>query len=265
MKGLLFDIKRFAIHDGPGIRTTLFFKGCPMKCPWCQNPESRCFGNSTYIHVDKLEEKTFSKTKNIAGWMTVKEVISEIEKERVFFEESGGGVTFSGGEPFSQFEFLSDLLCECRKRNFHTALDTTGYVKTENLKKIYNKIDLFLYDLKLINKRYHKKYTGVSNKIIIDNLKWLIEKNKEVRIRFPLVPGYNDSEKNIDDMKSFLGEFHPKIKHIDLLPYHKLAEAKANRFGLEEQLTDIAEPDPVKIESVKKKFEEIGFIVKTGG
>ncbi len=265
MKGLIFDIKRFALHDGPGIRTTVFFKGCPLNCLWCHNPESRCFDTELYMHVDKLEGKVFKKQKEIGYWMTVSEVMKEIEKDKIFFEESGGGVTFSGGEPFMQYEFLTGLLTACRKKNIHTTVDTTGYIQREQLNNIYNLVDLFLYDLKHMDDKLHEKYTGVSNTLIIENLKWLSNRKRNIKIRFPVVPGYNDSEKNIDLMRSLLESLYPDIKYIDLLPYHRMAGSKAKRLGLKQQVGEIEEPDDFKLGSIRKKFEEIGFSVGIGG
>ena len=265
MKGLIFDIKRLALHDGPGIRTTIFFKGCPLNCLWCHNPESRCFDTESYMHVDKLEGKAFKKQKEIGYWMTVEKVMKEIEKDKIFFEESGGGVTFSGGEPFVQYEFLNNLLTACRKKNIHTALDTTGYIKREKLESVYELIDLFLYDLKHMENKLHKQFTGVSNKLIIENLKWLSNRKRSIIIRFPVVPGYNDSLKNIDLMRFLLEELYPDVKHIDLLSYHKMASGKVERLGLKQPVNEIEEPDAFILGSIRKKFEETGFIVGVGG
>ena len=265
MKGLIFDIKRFALHDGPGIRTTVFLKGCPLNCMWCHNPESRCFSTEPYMHVDKLEGKVFKKQKEIGYWKTVEKVMIEIEKDNVFFEESGGGVTFSGGEPFAQYEFLTGLLTACRNKNIHTSVDTTGFIEKKKLESVYKLVDLFLYDLKHMDDKLHKKFTGVSNKLIIENLEWLSNRKRNIRIRFPVVPGYNDSEKNINLMRILLEKLYPNVKHIDLLPYHKMAGSKAKRLGLKQQVDEIEEPDTFKLGSIRKKFEEIGFTVGIGG
>ena len=265
MKGLIFDIKRLALHDGPGIRTTVFLKGCPLNCLWCHNPESRCFNTESYMHVDKLEGKVFKRQKEIGYWKTVEKVMIEIEKDKIFFEESGGGVTFSGGEPFAQYKFLTGLLIACRNKNIHTALDTTGYIRREQLENVYKMVDLFLYDLKHMENKLHKKYTGVSNNLIIENLEWLSKRKRNIKIRFPVVPGYNDSEKNIDLMKALLEKLYPNVKHIDLLPYHKMAGSKIKRLGLNQQVGEIEEPDVFRLESIRKKFEEIGFTVEIGG
>ncbi|MCH7658022.1 MAG: glycyl-radical enzyme activating protein [Bacteroidetes bacterium] len=265
MKGLIFDIKRLALHDGPGIRTTVFFKGCPLNCLWCHNPESRCFDTESYTHLDRLDGQVFKKQKEVGKWMSVDEVIREIEKDKIFYKESGGGVTFSGGEPFLQYEFLGYLLHACKHKGIHTAVDTTGYIKREKFESIYKLSDLFLYDLKHMDERLHKKYTGVSNKLIIENLEWLSERKRKIIIRFPVVPGYNDSEKNIDLMRLLLEKLYPNVNQIDLLPYHRMSGSKAERFGLEQQIAGIEKPDPAQLESIRKKFEETGFTVGIGG
>jgi pyruvate formate lyase activating enzyme len=217
MHGIIFDIKRFALHDGPGIRTTVFFKGCPMKCPWCHNPESQ----------KKCPERVANNGKKeiIGVKRSVDEIIAEIEKEVVFYDESQGGVTFSGGEPLVQPRFLRALLKECRKRDIHTTLDTTGYVSLKTFKSIIDKVDMFLYDLKIMNDQKHIEYTGVSNRPVIENLKILSKKGKKVIIRFPVIPGITDTEENIKAVGKFVSSLN-NIEKIDLLPYHRIAEGK---------------------------------------
>ena len=175
MKGLIFDIKRFSVNDGPGIRTTVFFKGCPLKCLWCHNPEGRSGNVQDVISSHMIGNKTFACSESIGREITINEVIDEIEKDRVFYEESNGGVTLSGGEPFFQFEFLAEILKNLKNKNLHIALDTTGYTNNENIIKIKEYVDIFLYDIKLMDDDLHIKYTGVSNNIILKNLKYLIK------------------------------------------------------------------------------------------
>ena len=190
MQGIIFDIKHYAIHDGPGIRTTVFLKGCPLGCWWCHNPESRSGDIFQYKKQEKIEGRIVEQIETIGKNYTVPEVMKEIEKDIVFFEESGGGVTFSGGEPFKQTEFLKELLKCCKKQEIHTCVDTTGYVKTDQLEKAALFTDLFLFDLKHFDDKMHIKYTGVSNKQILENLQLLDEMGKSVQIRYPLIPGY---------------------------------------------------------------------------
>ena len=178
LKGLIFDIKRFAVHDGPGIRTSVFLKGCPCSCRWCHNPESIKPYPQKISKTISLDGKTFKKEEFIGSSMCVFDVMSEIRKDKIFYDESGGGVTFSGGEPLMQSEFLLELLKECKNENIHTTVDTSGFVNEGKLLEIIDYVDLFLYDLKLINNELHKKYTGVSNKMILQNIQILVNRHK---------------------------------------------------------------------------------------
>ncbi|MFX1514452.1 MAG: 4Fe-4S cluster-binding domain-containing protein, partial [Promethearchaeota archaeon] len=169
-KGIIFDVKKYAIHDGPGIRTTVFFKGCPLRCWWCHNPEGQKEGLETIIKT-QIDKNTLSdnQEETIGREVSVVEVITEIEKDQLFYDESGGGVTFSGGEPLMQPAFLNALLDACKEKELTTTLDTCGYASWNILKKIKDKIDLFLYDIKIIDNKEHQKYTGVSNNQILSN------------------------------------------------------------------------------------------------
>ncbi len=264
MQGIIFDIKHYAIHDGPGIRTTVFLKGCPLGCWWCHNPESRSSDIFKYKKQEKIEGRITEKEETIGKEYTVKEVMKEIEKDTLLFEESGGGVTFSGGEPIHQFEFLLKLLKSCKKKEFHTCVDTTAYVLGDKLKKIADYTDLFLFDLKHFDDKMHIKYTGVSNKLILDNLKMLDKMGKPIDIRYPLIPGINDDEADIYRMLAFL----QTLKHqysVSLLPYHKIGKHKYGRFGIEYKMDGIEEPSKSQIDKVKSSFEEAGFKVNIGG
>ncbi|NHZ87227.1 MAG: radical SAM protein, partial [Planctomycetia bacterium] len=163
--GIIFDIKKYAIHDGPGIRTTVFFKGCTMECQWCHNPESKNFGIEEFVIKDRVKKST--KHEIVGYEMTIDEVMEKIEKDRVFYDESNGGVTFSGGEPLVQINFLLELLKVCKKSNIYTVVDTSGEASWKDFEKILNYVDLFLYDLKIIDNELHKKYTGVPNKRVL--------------------------------------------------------------------------------------------------
>ena len=197
--GFIFDIKKFAIHDGPGIRTTVFLKGCVMDCWWCHNPESQNLEPEKIIKVNQLNiHETIDRK------VSVDEVLEEVEKDRVFYEESGGGVTFSGGEALTQPEFLYSLLEKSKEKNIHTTLDTTGYVKWEILEKISNMVDLFLYDLKLFDDELHQKYTGVSNKLILENLLKLDANKNKIIIRIPIIPTLTDTEGNLEQLAIFI-------------------------------------------------------------
>lgn len=261
-KGVIFDIKRFTVHDGPGIRTTVFFKGCPLQCAWCHNPESIDPQPQTITKEITLDGRTFEKQEIIGKEMTVPEVMTEILKDKIFYEQSGGGVTFSGGEPLLQIDFLKELLIECKKANLHLALDTCGSAPQKDLEMILDMVDIFLFDLKIMAEEQHKKYAGTSNKLILKNLKFLAEKKKKIIIRFPLIPEVTDVKKNLDEMLRFLQNL-PEIKEINLLPYHKIAAEKYKRLNLEYQ--EFAEPDQDKLDSIEKYWNEAGYKVKIGG
>jgi len=249
IKGNIFDIKRFALHDGPGIRSTLFMTGCPLDCLWCHNPESRldnCNGDS--------------RNRNV----TSGDVTEELKKDLIFYEESGGGVTFSGGEPLSQPDFLLSLLKEMQRAMIHTAVDTTGYAIRSVIRDIFPFTDLFLYDLKVMDPEKHKKLTGVDNNIILENLEFILNSGKDIRIRFPLIPGYNDDEQNITEMIRFL-ERSDILPDIDILPYHRLGISKYRKMSIDSSMPFLSPPSDDKIESVKNMLKKNGFSAGVGG
>jgi len=256
--GIIFDVKKFAIHDGPGIRTTVFLKGCPLNCWWCHNPESQHF----------FEEKiTNSQNKQeiIGRKVSINEIMKEIEKDRIFYDESGeGGVTFSGGEPMSQPEFLKDLLLHCKQLDFHTTLDTTGFSPRNSIESIMEYVDVFLYDIKFIDNSMHQKYTGVSNKDILANLLFLSQNGKKIFIRIPIIPTINDTDEEIRKMISFISNLD-HIERIDLLPFHKIGKEKYRRLGLSYNMEDFFEPSQDMMKKLKQQFESTGFPVNIGG
>lgn len=257
MKGIVFDIKHFAIHDGPGIRTSIFFKGCPLRCWWCHNPESQKCG------IEKLDFK-FNGADSI-GWETsANQLLNEVEKDRPFYEQSGGGITFSGGEPLLQADFLLDAAKLFKQNNLHLTLDTTGYASSAVFEKVSQYIDLVLYDLKLINPEKHKKFTGAENQQILKNLEYLIHANKEVQIRFPLIPGINDNLEDLEDMSDYLNQFKA-VKDISVLPYHRIARGKYDKLHIENRMIGIEEPNQLQINSIKLFFENNGFKLSIGG
>ncbi|MCP4401744.1 MAG: glycyl-radical enzyme activating protein [bacterium] len=263
--GVVFNIQRYSVHDGPGIRVTVFFKGCSLRCWWCHNPESQEVQPECVKQIVKLDEDSYVTEDELIGKvMTVAEVIREIEKEQLFLDESGGGVTFSGGEPFMQPEFLNALLRACRKREIHSAVDTTGYAPPEVFESILDDVDLFLYDLKLIDDELHRKYTGVSNEGILQNLQTLAEYRKAVAIRFPVIPGITDTERNIADILRLIGPMS-NIQRIHLLPFHKIAEGKYQKFGLENKLRDLKAPASERMEELRQQFQQLSFSVQIGG
>ncbi len=245
MQGILFNIKRFALHDGPGIRTTVFLKGCTQKCRWCHNPE--CFNPGVSNGIGKE--------------VTVDEVLREIEKEVIFYDESGGGVTFSGGEPLMQPRFLAAVLDRCREKDIHIALDTAGSVPPPVFNTVVDKVDLFLYDLKLLDENDHIKYTGISNKHTLKNLETLSRKGKNVIVRFAVIPGITDTEENIRAAAVLVSGLKG-IRNLDVLPYHKTAASKYARLKIENRMKDAESPSLERIGAIVKTFESYGLNVK---
>jgi len=253
--GYIFNIQRYAIHDGPGIRITIFFQGCPLRCWWCHTPEGM-----RIVSPPNEKGNPFKAHRT----MTVTEAIREIEKEILFFDESGGGVTFSGGEPLLQHLFLKPVLQACRQREIHTALDTTGYAPPEILASIMEDVDLFLYDLKLMDDSAHEKYTGVSNEPILANLRILAECGKKIIIRFPLIPGITDAPENLVKITDLAASI-PSIEAIHILPYHQTAGEKYRRLNMDNRLSDLRPPSPQQIETVRIQLEKSGLPVHIGG
>ena len=264
MKGLIFDIKRFAVHDGPGIRTTVFFKGCPLNCWWCHNPESRKESPEQVSRKVVLDGREFQKHDTVGRWMTVEDVMEAIDKESVFYSESGGGVTLSGGEPLMQPEFAVGLLKACRAKGYHTAVDTCGHVQPEIMKDVANVTDLFLYDLKHPDTTEHEKYTGAEDDLILSNLQLLGKLQKQVIIRIPVIPGINDSEKVTERILATIKEAGG-FKEVHLLPFHNLAGNKYERFRIENKLREQDNLESQNLEPMKKQFETEGFEVRIGG
>jgi len=244
MKGHIFDIKRYAIHDGPGIRVTVFFKGCSLDCWWCHNPEGLAAAGGREI--------------------SVRELIRDVEKDLIFMEESGGGVTVSGGEPLYQPEFLDSILTECQERGIHTTLDTCGYAPREVFDPILEKVDLFYFDLKFIDNRLHKGYTGVSNASILRNLRVLDEKKIETFVRFPIIPTITDTDENLREVGEFVASLQ-NIMAIDLLPYHGTAEGKYERLGIANRLEGLKPPSTDEVVSIRDRLQELGLVISVGG
>ena len=263
--GLVFDIRRFCVHDGPGIRTTVFLKGCPLKCLWCHNPEGRTPEPETSIRTTRLDGITYQLEEITGKTMTRAEVMDEILRDKVFYKESGGGVTFSGGEPLMQPEFLQELLIACRSEGLHTAVDTCGHAEKQSMEAIAPLADLFLFDLKLIDEAEHRAYTGESNSLILDNFLYLMEITRPVTVRFPVVPGITDTERNVDSMIRFLQPLSKQISSIHLLPYHSAAKGKYARFGKEYKAKDLKAQEKAVLELLKTRFETLGIPVKIGG
>jgi len=278
--GILFDIRKYSIHDGPGIRTAVFFKGCPLACAWCHNPESQSFRPELLLRpgrcidcgacltscqpdaihpspsgvgvVTDRERCTacgkctlvcVAEARQLVGQQySVNQVMAEIEADRVFYERSGGGVTFTGGEPLAQPRFLLELLSACHTRGISTALDTSGFAPWHVLDEVRPQVDLFLYDLKLMDESRHIHWTGISNTDILSNLHQLSEAGSRILVRIPLIPGINDDEENLGAMGIFLAAL-PHVPPVELLPYHNIAAAKYAGLGREYALAAIHSPD----------------------
>jgi pyruvate formate lyase activating enzyme len=246
MKGLIFSYRRYSIHDGPGIRVTFFMKGCPLSCWWCHNPEGISPDPETVEVVEKVGEMEFRKTEEAGKYYSVEDILEILEKDKIFISESKGGVTFSGGEPMLQTEFLTEALKTCRENGYNTAVDTSGYSTADNFKALIPYTDLFLFDLKHLDNEKHIQFTGVSNSLIISNLKLLIESGKDIMIRIPVIPGFNDDAENSDMLK-------------------ETGSSKYVKFNIPNRMADITTPSPDRMNELKKFFGETGIKVKIGG
>lgn len=263
---LIFDIQRNSFVDGPGIRTTVFFKGCNLKCKWCHNPESQSPKPQILFYKDKctgcgrckgITEKNtefvcFHDAKQLCGRAyTVDEVFDTIRKDSPFYQASGGGVTFSGGECMLQIDFLCEILQKCKEHHIHTAIDTAGFVPWEAFKRILPYTDLFLYDIKAFNDSVHQEFVGTSNGLIFDNLRKLFEAHAHVWIRIPVIPNVNDSTADMKRTKAFLAAYKPE--KIELLPYHRLGEHKYTALG--RSMVPFAVPSKEEMNELNEIFQ----------
>ncbi len=300
MEGNIFNIEHFAIHDGPGIRTTVFLKGCPMACIWCHNPEGlsgkrhmirydkRCIGcgecvkgcpqgalgmsTSHGIVVDDQKCIACGKCVDICcanaiemvgGTMSSRQVADVVLKDVTFYDESGGGVTFSGGEPLAQWAFVKECSQLLKQRGIHIAMETSGCVRQDVIQEIAPHVDLFLYDLKHIDSAVHEKYCGMGNERILENLQTLSAMGKEIIIRMVVVPGVNDAPEIVERLCAFLTKIHG-IQFISLLPLHKSATEKYRRLGRDFPIADFQVPDDERMAAVARLFKHRGFMVQIG-
>jgi len=299
--GLVFDIKKFSLHDGPGIRTSIFLKGCPLSCAWCHNPEGISSDRQLTYRADRCiecgschdicpeqaihrsadgkflitlqdcdycglcaDECATGARELIGREMTPADLMVEILKDVTFYDESQGGVTFTGGEPLLQVGFLGRMLEECQRAGIHTAVDTTGLVAPKALAKVRDRVGLFLYDLKLMDEGRHREFTGVSNKLILANLRRLSAAGSEITVRVPVIPGINDDTANI----ALTGEFVSSLAgthQVEILPYHNTAIEKYGRLGLEYSLPAGMLATGESMDEIAAQLSGFGLQVTIGG
>jgi pyruvate formate lyase activating enzyme len=294
----VFNTMRFSIHDGPGIRTTVFLKGCPLRCAWCHNPESQDFRPCIMLFAErcrlcgdcveacprhgigdpavglKIPEECdacgscagacVAGARELAGRQTtVAELMDELRRDIIFFDESGGGITISGGEPLAQPEFTRGLLAACREQGIHSVLDTCGFVAPEVFASVSALADLVLYDLKAMDSRTHFRFTGVPNETILANLRALARTGKPVIVRFPLIPGVNDNSEELAALSSFVHSCG--LSRLDVLPYHRIGTGKYARLGGSAQTRVFEEPPAERLDEVAGVFRREGLHVRIGG
>ena len=298
--GTIFNIMRFAVNDGPGIRTTVFLKGCPLACAWCHNPEGLHTGHEVAYRTDRCAhcgacvdacpehalsdriegvqrsmdlcvacgtcaDACFTGAREEMGReITVEDLLVELVKDRIFFDESGGGITFSGGEPLLQFEFLMDALAACRKAGLRTAVETTGFAAAEKIRALIPMTDLFLYDLKLMDPDRHREYTGVSNVRILENLRLLAAAGVPLTVRVPLIPGVNDDEENIRNMATLVADLGT-LPSIHLLPFHAGASGKYRSLGMSYAMEGLRSPTNEHVQTLASLITAHGVTVHIGG
>lgn len=296
----VFNIQRCSIHDGPGIRTTVFIKGCALHCDWCHNPESldgapevaisevKCtscgacieacpesngerpargedWDDGTCQRCGACAEACPGEARELIGEpRAVADLVAEVERDRPFFESSGGGVTFSGGEPLCYPTFLAACLEACREKGLHTAVDTSGFASKKVVSDIARLADVLLYDLKHMESVAHKRHTGVDNERILENLQTLSGEAAEIWIRFPLIPGFNDGEDNLEAMASFIGAL-PNDHPLFVLPYHPTGIDKYRRLGKDAPDVHYQKPSDEDLEAIVERLRSHGLEVHSGG
>jgi pyruvate formate lyase activating enzyme len=291
--GRVFNVQRYSLHDGPGIRTTVFLKGCPARCLWCHNPESQAFGPEV-VKVETrcaacgtcetvcphgasppgsglctacgacIEACPAGARELVGRETTVDEVMDQVRRDRIFFEESGGGVTFSGGEPLAQLAFLRALLEASRTQGLHTAVDTCGFAPPDDLLGLVPLVDLFLFDVKLVDDARHREMTGLPTKPILANLRALAAAHPSVWIRVPIVPGHTDGEDDVEAIARLAAGL-TGVHQVSLLPFHGTGAAKARRLGRPFPLESLPPPPPERLEALAGLFRDRGLTVSIGG
>lgn len=291
-KAIIFDIQRASVYDGPGIRTTIFLKGCPLKCMWCHNPESQSFSDQLFYYYDKCTKCTMchvvcennvhefikerhkvnfnlckacgkcveecnTRALKISGTkMSIGEVMSVVEADKDFYQNSNGGVTISGGEPLAQISFVKHLLKKCKSQGINTCIETSGYVPSVKFKKILSLVDILLFDYKITGAENHKKYTGVSNELILENLDIAYQSGVPIVLRCPVIPGINDTVEHFKGIRE-LELKYPNLKGIELLPYHSIGNSKRKSIGLETTLPELSTISAELKEKWMEKLKEL--------
>lgn len=302
-RGWIWDIKKYALHDGPGIRTTVFFKGCPLSCLWCCNPESQGFGADLVwirerclacdlcvegcprvaIEIDAVGRRRVDQeacdycalcalrcpgdAMNVTGrLMDVDEVLREVAKDSGFYDRSGGGLTLSGGEPLAQADFAGELLRRYKEDEFgiSTVVETCGAVDWTAVSRVLPYTDLFLFDIKHMDPEQHRRFTGVDNIRILENARKIATTGKKLIVRLPLIPGCNDDEENLRRTAEFAHGL-PGVDQIDILPYHRLGEPKYPRLDRRYALEGTLSPSPDRVAASRRIFEAVGLQVRIGG
>ncbi len=252
MKANIFNIQKFSLHDGPGIRTSVFFKGCNLKCAWCANPESQ-----------SLEREIFHELSGdrIYGHLyTVGELMDEILKDKIFYDKSGGGVTLTGGEPFLQHEFITSFCAELKREKFHIAAETAGHINKDVFDKLAGLMDFIYIDFKHYNLQSHFEGTGISNTLIMGNIKSLSETGSNFVVRIPIIPGFNDS---LTDAKKFAFSLNEmNVQYVELLPFHQLGENKYKYANIEYKYKGVSGMSPDSLLDYKKILSDAGVILK---
>ena len=300
-KAIVTNIQKYSVHDGPGIRNTVFLKGCPLSCLWCHNPETQSYKQQFMYDEEKCNgcgncisgcpqkaiklsgEKVFMDTEkcNFCGSCldycincaraisgkeySVQELMKELEKDRTFYEQSNGGITLSGGEPMTslQIEFVERIVDECHRKGISVMIDTCGYAPYENYKRINDKVDMYLYDIKHMDPVKHKIYTGVDNALILENLKRLSQDKLKINLRLPLIEGVNTDEENIRATINMAKTID--VYQVNLLPYHDIAKDKYSRLNILYDEKNMATPSKERMEWIKEQFENNKFNTRIGG
>lgn len=256
VKGRIFDIQRFSVHDGPGIRTIVFLKGCPLRCRWCCNPESQEHEIQTMIQGGK--EKTVGRD------VTVGEVMETVRKDRIYYRRSGGGLTLSGGEALMQPEFAAALLAAAKAEGINTAIESTAFAPFGVIEKILPHLDYYLMDIKHMDSQKHKEYTRVPNELILENAEKIAKSGVSLTIRTPVIPSFNDDEEDIGAIARFASRL-PGVKQMHILPYHRIGQDKYAGLGREYTLAHLLPPENEKMEQLLKIVQSYGLEGKIGG